>query len=36
MATKAECIVKRYIRELRESAASETGEIKTSVKEKTI
>ena len=36
MAVKAECIVKKFIRELRMSAQSEEGEIKTTVKEKTI
>lgn len=35
-AVKAECIVKRFIRELTESAMSEEGEIKTTVKQKTI
>jgi membrane carboxypeptidase/penicillin-binding protein len=33
---KAECVVKKYIRELRESAQSEEGEIKTTVKEKAL
>lgn len=33
---KAECIVKKYVRQLRESAQSEDGEIKTLVKESTI
>lgn len=36
MATKAESHLKRYIRELRESAQNDDGEIKTSVKEKLI
>lgn len=36
MAIKAECHLKRYIRELRESAAVEDGEIKTGVKDKVI
>jgi len=36
MAVKAECFIKKYIRELRETAASEEGEIKTTVKEKII
>jgi len=35
-AVKAECILKRYIRELRESAQSEESDIKTSVKEKAL
>ena len=33
-AVKAECVLKRYIRQLRESAAIEDGEIKTTVKER--
>jgi len=36
MAVKAECFVKRFVRELRESAAVEEGEIKTTVKEKVL
>jgi hypothetical protein len=36
MATKAETHLKRYIKELRDSASNEDGEIKTSVKEKLI
>jgi len=36
MAIKAECHLKKYIRELRESAESEDGEITTTVKEKVI
>ena len=36
MATKAETHLKRYIKELRDSASNEDGEIKTSVKEKVI
>jgi len=36
MAVKAECHIKKYIRELRYSANSEEGEIKTSVKEKVL
>lgn len=35
-AIKAECIVKRYVRELTESAMSEDGEVKTTVKQKLI
>ena len=34
MAVKAECHLKKYVRELRQSAMSEEGEIKTTVKEK--
>jgi len=33
---KGECHLKKYIRELRESANSEEGDIKTSVKDKVI
>jgi len=36
MAIKAECHLKKYIRELRDSAESEDGEITTLVKEKVI
>ena len=36
MAIKAECHIKKYIAQLRESAASEEGEIKTTVKDKVI
>lgn len=36
MATKAETFLKKYIRELRETAQNEDGEIKTTVKEKMI
>lgn len=36
MVVKAECHLKKFIRELRESANSEDGEIKTTVKEKVI
>ena len=36
MAIKAECHLKKYIRELRESAENEDGEITTTVKEKVI
>lgn len=36
MAVKAECHLKKYVRELRESAQSEEGEIKTTVKDKVI
>jgi hypothetical protein len=36
MAVKAECWIKKFIRELRESANSEEGEITTKVKEKVI
>lgn len=35
-AVKAECHVKRFVRELRESANSEEGEIKTTVKDKVL
>lgn len=36
MAIKAECHLKRFVQELRESAASEDGEIRTSLKDKVI
>ena len=36
MATKAETYLKRYIKELKDSAQNDDGEIKTSVKEKVI
>jgi len=36
MAVKAESWVKSYVRELRESASSDEGEIKTRVKEKVL
>jgi len=36
MAVKAECHVNRFVRELRVTAASEEGEIKTSVKDKVL
>ena len=35
-AVKAECVLKKYIRQLKESAMSEEGEIKTTVKERKI
>lgn len=35
-AIKAECLVKRFVRELQESAMSEEGEIKTTVSDKTL
>ena len=36
MAVTAECHMKKFIRQLKESAASEDGEIKTTVKDKVI
>lgn len=36
MAVKAECHLKRWVRELRQTAQSETGELKTNVKEKVV
>lgn len=36
MAVKAECHLRKFVRQLRESASSEEGEIKTTVKEKVV